>query len=102
MCFLVVTLKKIYNEKQQTEQGKLQKVNSEVKKSTRKWDGAKSCAQGDKWIKKWNKGSGDLRARSRLAKFPICGKELKKSLDLGVVGGTSSIQALERQRLADL
>ena len=36
----------------------------ETKKGTRKYNGAKSCAQGDKTFKekpdaKWNKGSGD-------------------------------------------
>lgn len=47
-----------------------------------------------------NKGSGDLRARSHLAKFPTCRKTLKKSLELGVVG-TLLIPALGRQRLED-
>ena len=47
---LVVSLMKIYNEKEQAEQGKLQNVNFEEKKSTRKWNGAKSCVQGDKGI----------------------------------------------------
>ena len=32
-----------------------------------------------KEIRKWNKGSGDLRVRSHPPKLPICGKELKKS-----------------------
>ena len=49
---LVVSLMKIYNEKEQAEQGKLQNVNFEEKKSTRKWNGAKSCVRGDKLIKK--------------------------------------------------
>jgi hypothetical protein len=29
----------------------------------KKWNGAKSCVQGDKPIKKWVKGSGDLKGR---------------------------------------
>ena len=65
---------KIYNEK---EHSKLQKVNSEEKRSTRKWNGAKFCVQGDKWIKKWNKGSGDLRARSHPIKFPTEWKKIQ-------------------------
>ena len=77
---------KMYNEKEQAEQGKLQNVNFEEKKNTKKWNGAKFCVQGDKQIKKWNKGSGNLKARSHPAKFPTCEKELKKSLDPGVVG----------------
>ena len=32
---------------------------------------------------KWNKGSGDLRARPHPAKFPACDKELKKGLSSG-------------------
>ena len=64
---------KIYYDKEQTEQGK----TFEKKKNTRKWNGAKSCVQGNKQIKKWNKGSGDLRARSHPAKFPIVKKNLK-------------------------
>ena len=47
---LVVILLKICNKKEQAEQGKLQKVNFEKQKSTRKWNGAKSCVQGDKGI----------------------------------------------------
>ena len=54
-------------------------------RNTRKCNGAKFCAQGDKQIKeksaaKWNKGSGDHKATSYPAKFPTCGKELKKRL----------------------
>lgn len=45
----------------------------------------KSCNQGDKQIKKWNKESGDLRARSYPTKLPIYKKELKKSLKPGLV-----------------
>ena len=88
MWILVVTLMKIYNEKEQAEQGKLQNVKFEEERSTRKWNTAKSCIQGDKQIKKWNKESGDLRAGSHPAKFPNCEKELKKSLDSDVVGHT--------------
>ena len=80
----MATLIKIYNEKEQAEQIKIQNVQIE-KRSTRKWDRAKSCVQGDKQIKKWNKGSGDLRARyHHPGKFPTCEKKLKESLELGV------------------
>lgn len=41
---------KIYNEKEQTEHDKLQNVNYEEKKSTRKKDGV--LCSGDKWLKK--------------------------------------------------
>lgn len=63
-------------EKEQAEQDKLQNVNFDEKKSTRKWNGTKSCVQGDKQIKKWKKGSGDLRAGSHPAKW----KETKEKL----------------------
>ena len=66
LWLLVVTLMKIYNEK---EQGNVQ---FEGKRNTRKWNGAKSCAQGHKQSKKRYKGSGDLRARSHPAEFPTC------------------------------
>lgn len=70
---------------QKAEQGKLQNINFEEKKITRKWNGVKSYIQRDKFIKKWNKGSGDFRARSYPVKFPTWEKELNKSLELGVV-----------------
>ena len=44
MWLLVLTLIEIYKEKEQAEQGKI----FEEKRSTRKWNGAKSCVQGDK------------------------------------------------------
>ena len=75
MGFLVVTLMKIYNEKEQTEQSKLQNVKFEEKRGTRKWNGTKSYVQEDKQIKKRNIGSSDLRARSNSTKFPTCEKE---------------------------
>ena len=53
------------------------------------WNEAKFFVQGDKQIKKWNKGSGDLRTRSHPTKFPISEKELKKSLEAG--GGSTSL-----------
>jgi hypothetical protein len=54
-----------------------------VKRSTRKWNGAKSCAQKDENFKekpgaKWNKGSGGLRARPQPAKLSVCKKEILK------------------------
>ena len=61
---LVVNLIKIYNEKEQTE-------------------------QGDKQIKKWNQGYDDLRARSHPAKFLICEKELKNKKLRALCGSTS-------------
>ena len=64
----------IYNEMEQAEQGKIQNVQFEEKRSTRKGNGAKSSTQRDKKFKenpnaKWNKGSGDFRARPHPAKF---------------------------------
>ena len=59
----------IYNEKEQSEQS----VQFEEKRNT----GGKSTEKPDA---KWNKGSGDLRARPHPAKLPTCEKELKKSL----------------------
>ena len=77
----------IYDEKEQAEQGKLQNVQLEEKMSTRKCDQIK-----EKPHTKWNKGSGDLRARAHPAKIPIYKrelktgkKELKKSLGPGMV-----------------
>ena len=46
---MVIT--QIYNEKEQAEQVKIQNVQIEGKKGTRKWNGFKSCVQGDKQIK---------------------------------------------------
>lgn len=46
--FLVVSLMKVYTEKVQAEQDKLQNVNFEEKRGTRKWNGAKSSVKGDK------------------------------------------------------
>lgn len=46
--FLVVTLMEVYNEKVQAEQDKLQNINFEEKRGTRKWNGAKSSVQGGK------------------------------------------------------
>ena len=66
---LMLTLVKIYNEKEQAEQGKLQDANLEEKKSTKKQNEAKSCVQEDKLIKRENKGSVDLTARCHPAKF---------------------------------
>ena len=61
---------KIYNEKEQAEQGKIQNVIFEKERNTRTWNAAKSCVQGDKQIKKRNKGSGDLSIRPHPAKLP--------------------------------
>lgn len=68
----------------------MQNVPIEEKRGTRECKGPKSFIQGYKQIKekpkaKCNTGSGDLLARSHPAKFPICEKELKKSLRQNVV-----------------
>ena len=56
--------------------------------------GAPGSEIGEKQIKKnpdvkWNKGSGEFRAKSYLAKLPVCKKELNKSLELG--GGSTRL-----------
>ena len=79
---------KIYKEKEQAEQDKIQNENFEGKGNTRKWNRAKFWVQRNKWIKEWDKGSGDLRTRSHPDKFPSCGKKLKKNLEPGMVGHT--------------
>ena len=61
----------IYNENEQVKQGKLQNVKFVEKKRTRKWNGAKSCVQGDRWNKKKNKGSGDIRAKLTQVHFKL-------------------------------
>ena len=80
------------------------------KAGTRKGNGAKSCVQGDKQIKdnsdiKWNRGSGDLRARPRPAKPPNCEKKLKNTLGPCVVApifnpGTEKTEAGRSLRLS--
>lgn len=45
---LSFTLINMRNEEEQTKQGKIENVQFEVKRSTRKWDGAKSFVQGEK------------------------------------------------------
>ena len=72
----------IYNKKT-TAKGKLKNIQFEEKRRTRKWNvGAKSSAQGDKKFKdaKWNKGSGNLRARPYSVKLLKSEKELRESL----------------------
>jgi hypothetical protein len=85
MWLLILLLMKIYNEKEQAEQEKIENLQFEEKRHTRKYNIVKSCVQGEKQIKeihnvKWIKGSGDLRARSHPAKLPTCERGLKKSL----------------------
>ena len=82
---LVIALIQIYSEKKQARQRERQNVQFEEKRSTRSYNGANSCAQGDERFKdkpgvKRNKGSGGLSARPHQAKLPTCGEELKKSL----------------------
>lgn len=47
------------------------------KGSTWKWNGAKVFIQEDEQMKKWTKGSGDIRVRLSPAKLLSCEKELK-------------------------
>ena len=74
----MTTLVQICKEKVHAEQGKtLKNVQFEEKRGTRKYNGAKASAQGDTKFKdnpdvKWNKESGDLRARPHPAQFPFC------------------------------
>lgn len=68
----------------------MQNVQIEEKRGTRECKGPKSFIRGYKQIKekseaKCNTGRGDLLARSHPAKFPMCEKELKKSLRHNVV-----------------
>lgn len=78
---LLLTLRKIYNGKEQDEQVKIQNMQIEEKGGIRKWNGAKACVQGDKQVKEKPdvKESGDLGARTDQAKLLTCEKELKKS-----------------------
>jgi len=61
---------------------KTQNVQCEEKRGTRKYNGAKSRTRDeifkDKPNAKWNKESGDFRARPHLAQLPTCEKKLKK------------------------
>ena len=78
----------INNEKGFTKQVKLQNVQIEEKRGTRKWNGSKLCSKRCKQIKKSNKGNGGLRARTYPAKLPICEKESKNSLGPGLAVNT--------------
>lgn len=65
----------ICNEKEKAEKGNIYKVMFEVKRSTRKYNGIKTIAQGNKNFReeadaKWNERNGDFRERSHPAKFP--------------------------------
>ena len=52
LCLLVFTLMPIYNEKEQTEQGKIQNIqNIEEKGGTRKCNGVRSSIEEDKHTK---------------------------------------------------
>jgi hypothetical protein len=76
---------------------KMSKLSNENIKSTgqgekehQEWNGTKLHIQGNKQIKekpdaKWNKGSGDLRARPHSDKLLTYEKELKQRLGLGLV-----------------
>jgi hypothetical protein len=55
------------------------------RKGIAEWNRAKSCVQGDKEVRKWNKGSDDLRERPLPVKLPSYEKGLKKSLGPGMV-----------------
>lgn len=65
-------------------QREIQNVQSEVKRSTRTCNGAKHSAQEDEKFQekldaKWNKRSGDLRARTHSTKLPTSKKALQKN-----------------------
>lgn len=67
-------------EMEQAGQREIENAQFEEKRSTRKYNGANSCAHGDKRFKenpntKCNKGSGDLSARPHPAKLPTCVEE---------------------------
>lgn len=47
-----MVINQIYSHNEQLRQGKIQNVQFEEKKSTRKWNEAMSCAQGEKQLKK--------------------------------------------------
>ena len=81
---------KIYNEKEQ-ENGKFEEERNGVK-----WN------KVFKEINRLKTGRCDLRAGSHTAKWPTCEKELKKSLELGLVVHGFKITAFGRQRLAHL
>ena len=51
-------LRQIYKEKEQAKQRKIQNVQFKELKGTRKWKGAKSCAQGNKQMKEKPDGGG--------------------------------------------
>lgn len=77
---LIFTLTKIYNEKKQAQQVKIQNVHNEKKRCTRKQNGAKSYVQGYAEFKeeldvKWIKGTSDIRARPHSRKLPTCEKK---------------------------
>lgn len=59
------------------EQVKIQIVQFEKKRGTRKCSAAKSHVHGDKQTKE--NPDTNPRARPHAAKLPICGKELKKT-----------------------
>lgn len=103
----VVILMKIYDENKQIEKDKLQNLKLKEKGNMRKWNRAKSSVQGDKQIKKFNKTNGDLRAGSYPAKFPTFAKELKKSLEQGIVvndfrPSTDEVEAVEADKSLSL
>ncbi|KAL6034459.1 hypothetical protein STEG23_019827 [Scotinomys teguina] len=102
MWLLVFILRKMYNEKEQGEEGKIQNVQIEEKRDTTKWNGAKPYVQGDEQINeepdvKWNKGSGDFRTRPNPFKFPTFEKALKKSLELDVMFSLTEFINFEEQ-----
>jgi hypothetical protein len=102
MWLLVFTLMQIYNETEQSEQGKSQSIEFEGKRDIRNWNATQSCVQDDKKVKekpdvKCNKGSCDLRARPHPAMLPTCERELKKSFRLGVMVQIFNPNSLETE-----
>ena len=70
----------IYNEKEQAEQGKIQNVQFEEKRSTREFNGAESSAQGVKMLFKESLMLNGIKGvvTSHPAKLPTCEKGIKE------------------------
>ena len=66
---------KIYNEEEQCDKGNKQNIQFEEKMDTRSRIELNPVFKEIKQIKKWNKESGDLRAKSDPAKLPTCERD---------------------------
>lgn len=85
LWLLVVTVRQLYNEKEQAAQRERWNIPFEENRSTRKCNGAESSAQADEDFKekldaKWDKGSSDPWEILHPAKLPTYERELKKNL----------------------